>query len=33
LIAAQFDTVGAAVEECDGPVAIGGPLVPIGAWR
>jgi hypothetical protein len=33
LVAAQFDTVGAAAEECDGPVATGVSLVLIGAWR
>ena len=31
LAAAQFDTVAAAAEECDGPVATG--VMPIGGWR
>ena len=31
LVAAQFDTVAAAAEECDAPVATGG--MPTGVWR
>jgi vancomycin aglycone glucosyltransferase len=31
LVAAQFDTVAAAAEECDGPVATG--VMPTGGWR
>ena len=31
LVPAQFDTVAAAAEECDAPVATG--VMPTGAWR
>jgi vancomycin aglycone glucosyltransferase len=31
LLAAQFDTVAAAAEECDAPVPTG--VMPTGAWR
>jgi hypothetical protein len=31
LIAAQFDTVAVAAEECDAPVATG--VMPTGGWR
>jgi vancomycin aglycone glucosyltransferase len=31
LAAAQFDTVAAAAEECDAPVATG--VLPTGVWR
>jgi vancomycin aglycone glucosyltransferase len=31
LVAAQFDTVAAAAEECDAPVATG--VMPTGRWR
>ncbi len=31
LVAAQFDTVAAATEECDAPVATG--VGPTGVWR
>ena len=31
LVAAQFDTVAAVAEECDGPVATG--VMPTGGWR
>ncbi len=31
LVAAQFDTVAAAAEECDAPVATG--VMPTGVWR
>ncbi len=31
LVAAQFDTVAAAAEECDAPVATG--VMPKGVWR
>jgi hypothetical protein len=31
LAAAQFDTVAAAVEECDAPLATG--MMPTGVWR
>ena len=31
LVTAQFDTVAAAAEECDAPVATG--VMPTGVWR
>jgi hypothetical protein len=31
LVGAQFDTVAAAAEECDAPVATG--AMPTGGWR